>query len=87
MTGGTGTDVLRLEVDGEVFASAEFQAEINAFVPGAETVLGSGVVAREVERLEIYVDGTREFAKGLVAPNQGTAVAALLRDADLWALV
>ncbi len=87
VTGGTGTDVLRLEVDGEVFASAAFQAEINAFVPGAETVLGSGVIVREVERLEVYVDGTQEFAKGLAAPNQGTAVAALLRDADLWGLV
>ncbi|WP_262273272.1 SGNH/GDSL hydrolase family protein [Microvirga yunnanensis] len=87
VTGGTGTDVLRLEVDGEVFASAEFQAEINGFVPGAETVLGSGVIVREIERLEVYVDGTPEFAKGLAAPNQGTAVAMLLRDADLWGLV
>lgn len=87
VTGGTGTDVLRLEVDGEVFASAAFQAEINAFVPGAETVLESGVIAREIERLEVYVDGTWEFAKGLAAPNQGTAVAALWKDADLWGLV
>ena len=79
--------MLRLEVDGEVFASAAFQAEIDAFVPGAETVLGSGVIVREVERLEVYVDGTREFAKGLAAPNQGTAVATLLREADLWGLV
>jgi Ca2+-binding RTX toxin-like protein len=87
VTGGTGTDVLRLEVDRAVFVSAAFQAEIKAFAPGAETVLGSGVIVREVERLEVYVDGAREFAKGLAAPNQGTAVAALLRDADLWGLV
>jgi Ca2+-binding RTX toxin-like protein len=87
VTGGTGTDVLRLEVDREVFASAAFQAEINSFVPGAETVLGSGIIAREIERLEVYVDGTREFGKGLAAPNQGTAVAALWQDADLWGLI
>ncbi|WP_262299821.1 hypothetical protein [Microvirga sesbaniae] len=74
-------------MDGEVFASAEFRAEINGFVPGAETVLGSGVIIREIERLEVYVDGTPEFAKGLAAPNQGTAVAMLLRNADLWGLV
>jgi Ca2+-binding RTX toxin-like protein len=87
MTGGTGTDTLRLEVDGEVFASPAFQAEINAFAPGAETVLGSGVIMREIERLEVYVDGTQMFANNIAAPNQGTTVAALLRDADLWGQV
>jgi hypothetical protein len=45
------------------------------------------VTLREFERLEVYVDGVREFAKGLPAPNQGSAVAALLKDADLWGLV
>jgi Ca2+-binding RTX toxin-like protein len=87
VSGGTGTDTLRLEVDGEVFASPTFQAEINAFVPGTETVLESGVIAREVERLEIYVDGIQQPPVGLAAPNQGTAVAALLQKADLWGLV
>jgi Ca2+-binding RTX toxin-like protein len=86
-TGGTGADVLRLEVDREVFASAAFQADINAFVTGAETVLGLGILAREIERLEVYVDGTREFSKGLAAPNQGRAVAALWQGADLWGLI
>jgi Ca2+-binding RTX toxin-like protein len=87
VSGGTGTDTLRLEVDGEVFASAAFQAELDAFVPGAETVLEPGVVVREVERLEIYVDGTHARTVGLEAPNQGTTAAALLQKADLWGLV
>jgi Ca2+-binding RTX toxin-like protein len=87
VAGGSGTDTLRLVVDGEVFASAAFQAEINAFVPGVETVFSIGLTAREVERLEVYVDDTLEFAQGLAAPNQGTAVAVLWRDAGLWGLV
>jgi Ca2+-binding RTX toxin-like protein len=86
VSGGTGTDTLRLEVSAAVFASAAFKAEISAFVPGAETVLGSGVVAREVERLEVYVDGIEAQHVGLAAPNQGTTAAALLQDADLWGL-
>jgi Ca2+-binding RTX toxin-like protein len=87
VTGGSGTDTLRLEVSEEVFASAAFQAEIDAFVPGAETVLGLGVIAREIERLEIYVDGTQKFASDDVAPSQGADAAARLREADLWGLV
>jgi Ca2+-binding RTX toxin-like protein len=87
MTGGTGTDVLRLEVSAAVFASPIFQTQISTFVPGAETVLEPGVIVREIERLEFYVDGIQQPPVGLAAPNQGTAVAALLRDADLWGQV
>jgi hypothetical protein len=53
-------------------------------VPGAETTLSIGVTAREVERLEVYVDDTLRLFAGVTAPNQGTTLAALLRDADLW---
>ena len=85
VSAGRGRDTLRLEVSGEVFASAAFQAEISAFVPGAETVLSSiGLSRAGVERLEVYVDGTREFAAGLAAPNQGAAASGAAADADLW---
>jgi Ca2+-binding RTX toxin-like protein len=88
VSGGAGRDTLRLEVSEEVFASSAFQGEIRAFAPGEAAILNSvGVTLREFERLEVYVDGVREFAKGLPAPNQGSAVAALLKDADLWGLV
>ncbi len=87
VSGGTGTDTLRLEVSAAVFASPIFRAQIDAFVSGVETVLEPGVIVREIERLEIYVDGIQQPPVGLAAPNQGTAVAALLRDADLWGVV
>ena len=70
-----------------IFAAAAFQAEIGAFEPGEVTILSSiGLRARDVERLEVYVDGTRAFAAGLAA-NQGAAARALLHDADLWGLM
>jgi Ca2+-binding RTX toxin-like protein len=88
VNGGTGRDTLRLEVSEKVFASAAFQSEIHAFEPGEVTILRSvGLTAREIEQLEVYVDGSREFAAGLAAPNLGIAAAALLRNADLWGLI
>lgn len=86
--GGTGRDTLRLEVSETVFASELFQSEIHAFRPGEVTTLSSiGLMARDVERLEVYVDGTREFAAGRAAADQGAAAKALLHDADLWGLI
>jgi Ca2+-binding RTX toxin-like protein len=86
--GGAGRDTLRLEVSEDVFASAAFQSEIRAFESGEVTILRSiGLTAREVERLEVYVDGTREFAAGLAAADQGAAARALIRDAALWNLI
>jgi RTX calcium-binding nonapeptide repeat (4 copies) len=87
VTGGTGTDVLRMEVSEAVLASAAFRAEIQAFVPGAETTLSIGLTAREVERLEVYVDGTQGLATDIAPPNQGVDAAARLHDANLWGLV
>lgn len=88
VNGGTGRDTLRLEVSDDVFASAAFQSEIRAFEAGEVTILRSiGLTAREVERLEVYVDGTREFAAGLAVADQGAAAKALIRDADLWNLI
>jgi hypothetical protein len=85
--GGTGQDTLRLEVSETVFASEFFQSEIHAFEPSAVTMDSIGLTAQEVERLEVYVNGIQEFAAGHTAVDQGTAAAALLRDAGLWGLV
>jgi Ca2+-binding RTX toxin-like protein len=86
-SGGPG-GTLRLEVSATVFAVAAFQAEIGAFEPGEVTILSSiGLRARDVERLEVHVDGTRAFAAGLAAADQGAAARALLHDADLWGLM
>ena len=83
--GGTGRDTLRLDVSAEVFALQAFQDEVHAFVPGSVTILNSvGLTARDVERLEVYVDGVRKFATGLAAVDQGAAAKALIHDADLW---
>jgi Ca2+-binding RTX toxin-like protein len=86
--GGIGLDTLRLEVSDTVFASPLSQSEIQAFVPDGVTILNSiGLTAQRVERLEVYVDGTLEFAAGLAGPNQGADAAAQLRNADLWGVV
>jgi len=86
--GDAGRDTLRLDVSAEVFALQGFQDEIHAFVPGDATILRTvGVTARDVERLEVYVDGTRKFATGLAAVDQGAAAKALIHDADLWGLM
>jgi Ca2+-binding RTX toxin-like protein len=88
VSGGPGRDTLRLEVSATIFAAAAFQAEIAAFEPGEVTILSSiGLRVRDVERLEVYVDGTRAFAAGLAAADQGAAARALLHDADLWGLI
>lgn len=88
VNGGAGRDTLRLEVSETVFASAAFQREIRAFEAGEVTVLHSiGLTAREIERLEVYVDGTREFAAGLAAVNQGAAAKALIDNSNLWGLI
>ena len=71
----------------EVYASSDFQAEIQAFQSGAVNVFSSiGLVAREVERLEVEVDGATRFTAGAAAVSPSKQVAALLRDADLWGL-
>jgi hypothetical protein len=85
--GGTGTDTLRMEVSQSVYGSAAFQAEVQAFVPGAATTLSIGLTAREVERLEVYVDDTLKLSAGVTAPSQGTTAAARLQDGDLWGLL
>jgi Ca2+-binding RTX toxin-like protein len=87
MIGGTGTDTLRMEVSQSVYNSAAFQAEVRAFVPGTKTTLSIGLTAREVERLEVYVDDTLRLSAGVTAPSQGTAAAARLQDGDLWGLL
>src|SRR5215212_8934200 len=86
--GDAGRDTLRLDVSAEVFALQGFQDEIHAFVPGDATILRTvGVTARDVERLEVYVDETRKFATGLAAVDPGAAAKALIHDADLWGLM
>ena len=83
--GGAGRDTLRIDVSADVFALQAFQDEVHHFVAGDLTILRSvGLMARDVERLEVFVDGARKFATGLAAVDQGAAAKALIHDADLW---
>ena len=40
-------------------------------MPGAETTLSIGLTAREVERLEVYVDDILKLSAGVTAPTGG----------------
>lgn len=92
--GGSGADTLRLIVSSALFASSEFQAELQSYrdaiaaSPGAAFTFASlDLSVQSVERLETRVGNKTVFANGHSAVAQSATMTPLIHDADLWGLL
>jgi Ca2+-binding RTX toxin-like protein len=94
ISGGSGTDTLRVTVSQSFFGSAAFQTELQEFraalraSPGAAFMFDTlDLAVSSVERLEVKVGGKTAFAAGQPAVPTNQALAALAHDAGLWGIL
>jgi phospholipase/lecithinase/hemolysin len=91
ISGGTGTDTLRLTVSSTLYNSQAFRSELQEFATALDVAPGSAftfdlldLTVGSVERLEVVVRGRTVETIGENAPNPNQVLASFLRDADLW---
>ncbi len=94
ISGGSGTDTLRVTVSQSFFGSADFQTELQEYraalraSPGAAFTFDTLELAvGGVERLEVKVGGKTAFAAGQPAVPTNQALAVLAHDAGLWGVL